>query len=237
MWSYPPHRILAPTDFGQASSHAIRLAGRLARTFDSSLTVLHADSLEAPPYFTTEQVRVVERQRRRARSDAVRHLSRFAVPLAGLEPEVRITDGPAAISIIDATLEHDLVVMGTHGRRGAARWWAGSVAERVVRESKVPVLVVRAHPAGDSVFKRITVLAGTGAFDGPARRYAKGLASTFEGELSRETARTLERATLDEATLVVVARRSSERTSLFTSASADALVRNCRRPILFVPGI
>jgi nucleotide-binding universal stress UspA family protein len=40
----------------------------------------------------------------------------------------------------------DLVVMGTHGRSGTSRLFMGSVAERAVRESRIPVLTVRAHP-------------------------------------------------------------------------------------------
>ena len=238
MWTYPPHRILVAVDFGEASAHAVRLAGQIAATFDSKLLVVHAESFEAPPYFTMEQVRAVERQHRGARAEAQRHLERFAKKLTDRELEARIADGVPGAAVIEAARDQDLIVMGTHGRRGPARWWAGSVAERVVRESKVPVLVVRSQPApGGAVFKRITVVAGRGAFDGPARRYARGLATAFDGEVSRESARSLKAATLEDATLVVVARPSSAAAVGYSLSAADDMVRNCQRPILFVPTV
>jgi nucleotide-binding universal stress UspA family protein len=55
--------------------------------------------------------------------------------------------GPAAAELLAAAQPGDLFVMVTHGRGGPARWFLGSVAESVVRESSVPVLLVRATPA------------------------------------------------------------------------------------------
>ncbi|HNQ98975.1 MAG TPA: universal stress protein, partial [Trueperaceae bacterium] len=52
-------------------------------------------------------------------------------------------------AIHDAEADHDLVVMGTHGRRGFNRWMFGSVAEGALRRSTKPYLVVRSQEAGD----------------------------------------------------------------------------------------
>jgi nucleotide-binding universal stress UspA family protein len=69
--------------------------------------------------------------------------------LAGVECEIFIERGNPAdvILAMEKTVEPDLVVMATHGRRGFTRLVMGSVAERVVRESITPVLTVRPLPA------------------------------------------------------------------------------------------
>ena len=59
--------------------------------------------------------------------------------------DVRV--GPIARSILDALQDGDLVVMGSHGRSGLKRWVLGSIAEEVLRHSRVPVLMVKAPGA------------------------------------------------------------------------------------------
>ena len=234
MWKYPPKRILVAVDFGDASARALRAAGDLARKLDASVTALHAESFEAPPYFTAEQVKQIERQRRAARGEAVRFLKQFADRHSGADVTPIVSDAVSGDAIVQAARDYDLVVMGTHGRSGPARWWAGSVAERVVRESAVPVMVVRAD-AGSVSFKRIVVLAGRGTFDGPARRYARGLAAAFDAEPPKEAAASIKAAALQGATLVVVAQRARGARLPFTAT--ENAVRDCRRPILFVPPV
>ncbi len=51
--------------------------------------------------------------------------------------------GSAAMAIISATREGDLVAMASHGRTGVRRWFLGSVAEEVLRQATVPVLLIR----------------------------------------------------------------------------------------------
>ena len=50
-------------------------------------------------------------------------------------------------AITEAQAEHDLVVMGTHGRRGFNRWMFGSVAEGVLRRATIPCLMIRTEPS------------------------------------------------------------------------------------------
>lgn len=70
-------------------------------------------------------------------------LDRFSSQKISLHSEITI--GFAAESIIDYTAQHDisLLVIATHGRSGVSRWVMGSVAERVLRSSNVPVIMVR----------------------------------------------------------------------------------------------
>jgi nucleotide-binding universal stress UspA family protein len=237
MWTYPPRRLLVAVDFGEASAHALRVAGALARTYGATVTAVHSETFEAPPYFTSEQTHAIERQRRAARQEAVKYLTRTSQQLAGVAVEPVISDAPPAEAILDAARDHDLVLMGTHGRRGPARWWAGSVAERVAREAPMPVMVVRAA-SGDPthLFKSIAVIARGGTFDGPARRYAKGLATTFEGEYAQESATTLSEDAMWQASLVVFARPEGTASPLVAGAVERAL-RACRRPVLLVPPV
>jgi nucleotide-binding universal stress UspA family protein len=229
MWAYPPRRILVAVDFGEPSSAAVRLAGELARQFDAKLTAVHAESFEAPPYFTLEQVRTIERQRRSARREAGRYLEQHATKLAGMAVVPVVADGPAASGILAAARGQDLIVMGTHGRRGPSRWWAGSVAERVVREARAPVLVVRTAGASlAGVFKRI-VVAGEAATHEAASRYARGLAERYGGTAEPGAAP-------EEGTLVVLGQPGATGPLLF-SGETERLLRTCRRPLLFVPPI
>lgn len=96
--------------------------------------------------------------------EAHQHLARVAEPLrtGGARVETKVLAGDAAERILLYTLEKSpaLVVMATHGRSGIQRWTRGSVAERVLRECRAPVLL--ANPSGldaprDLRFKRILV--------------------------------------------------------------------------------
>lgn len=235
MWSYPPHRILVPVDFGEASGRALRVARLIADAHGASIAALHAEVLEAPAYFTRSQVRALERQREAARGEAARFLASFAARHQKGEVEAIVVEGSPAASIALAGRKADLVVMGTHGRRGPARWWAGSVAERVVRDADVPVMVVRTGTVSTAaLFKQIVVVESSDVFDGAARRYARGLAETFEGTASPDPVSPLDTAALQNATLLVFAKAPARTFTAFV-AGAEHLLRTCRRPALFVP--
>jgi nucleotide-binding universal stress UspA family protein len=64
----------------------------------------------------------------------------------GAKAAWQVKKGPVAQTLVDYATEHavDLIVIATHGRSGVSRWVWGSVADRVLRASCVPVLMVRA---------------------------------------------------------------------------------------------
>jgi len=80
------------------------------------------------------------------------YLTRVAAKLnnAGISAQTVIAEGNAADSILEYIDNNDidLVIMSTHGRSGLARWAFGSVADRVVKYSHVPVLVISPHAFG-----------------------------------------------------------------------------------------
>lgn len=223
MWSYPPRSILAAVDFGDAAASALGVAGVLARAFGAELTAVHAESFEAPPYFTREQLDAIEKQRNAARREAAGYLARHAQAHAGQPVKPTVVEAPPADAILHAARGRDLIVMGTHGRRGAARWWAGSVAERVASSASVPVLVVRAGTAASTdLFRKIVVVAPAGSPSEAALKYANSLGTRFGGEVAGEFASCA--AGPRDLTLVVLGQRN------YPTAP-------CRHPLLFVPSI
>jgi nucleotide-binding universal stress UspA family protein len=155
-------QIICPVDFSESSVRALACAAAIARWYDAQLTVLHV-----VPTFESMQVRgdIVEPIHLvtpMPREQVLDEMSRF-LNLATLSPRANAlaeTGDPQA-TIIDQALSTraDLIVMGTHGRRGFKRLVLGSVAEAVLREAPCPVLTVPPHaPAGVSdtvTFKRV----------------------------------------------------------------------------------
>jgi nucleotide-binding universal stress UspA family protein len=236
MWKCPPSTILVPVDFGDASAAAVSVGAALAARIGASLRVLHAEALETPPYFTHEQLRTIEGERKAARAQARQYLADFARKNGAADAAAEITEGAASAVIVEAARGADLVIMGTHGRRGPSRWWLGSVAESVVRESPAPVLVVHADLGGltpDAVFQRPLVVSASGV-DDEALRVAAGLGRAFGGEVADRLA-TCEAdvANARHATLMVVPRAPAHGAA--SGHTAERWLRSCTLPMLFVP--
>lgn len=147
-----PRHILAPVDFSELSALALQYADALSRCSGARITVLHASSFEAPPYFTQGQIEELRARLRAAQRQAERDLRDFVRKALGPEaalPEVRVVEGRPTETILRTAAEigADLIAMGTHGRSGWNRLMLGSVTERVLRESSIPVLTVRANAA------------------------------------------------------------------------------------------
>ena len=142
-------RILHPTDFSRASAPAFRRAVALARACRAPLVLLHVMTPPSPfidegaPPSTYIDLLLLARRSARRRLAAV--LGR--VRRTGVRVQAIFAEGLPADEILRAArrTRADLIVMGTHGRTGVSRVFMGSVAERVVRESRCPVLTVRAH--------------------------------------------------------------------------------------------
>jgi nucleotide-binding universal stress UspA family protein len=137
-----PQSVLVAVDFGEASARAVTIGGAIAERCGVPLRLLHAESIEAPPYFTLDQVEALERQRQASRAQAEHFLTRFGAAHTNHAFSPVIADGPPATAILHHAREGDLIVMGTHGRHGPKRWWLGSVAECVLRETRQALLVV-----------------------------------------------------------------------------------------------
>jgi nucleotide-binding universal stress UspA family protein len=140
-------RILVATDFGEAADVAMDYGRALARTFGSSLHLLHVmeNRFLRPSPIDPHQLTAATASRlgQRLTDDDRAALHATAVLLT--------SDSPAEEIVKYAqTHDIDLIVMGTHGRTAMARVLVGSVAEKVVRMAPCPVLTVR-HPEHDFV--------------------------------------------------------------------------------------
>jgi nucleotide-binding universal stress UspA family protein len=133
--------ILVPTDFGEPAQAGLDMALSLASSADAKLTLFHAFTFLVPIYSEAAWVpsAELERDARQALDDALSKAKKI-YPRA----EGALGSGDPATEILRAAtkLGVDLVVIGTHGRRGLSRVLLGSVAEKVVRLSSVPVLTV-----------------------------------------------------------------------------------------------
>jgi nucleotide-binding universal stress UspA family protein len=145
-------KILVPTDFSDLATAALREAGQLAAKEGAELIALYADTFEPPVEFTSREIKDVvqsiEVSRKRAHEELERCIGQN-VPHDVKAQAVVVEDLPVPAIIGYATRNDvDLIVMGTHGRSGIQRLLLGSVAERVVAESPVPVKTIRREAVG-----------------------------------------------------------------------------------------
>lgn len=143
--------ILVPHDFSASANHATAIARDEARAHGGQLVLLHVIDL---PYQLGPDAVIVPPDtgapisiKQYAIQSAEAHLQDIADRLAkdGVTARGIVVLGVPVDEINRAAEDHraDLIVMGTHGRTGFRHFVAGSVAERVVRSSKVPVLTIR----------------------------------------------------------------------------------------------
>lgn len=137
-------RILVPVDFSDCSLDALEYAIVVAQQAKASLMLLHV--LEPVSYgldFTLSHIRTRDSEVStwtKRLEELVSSHQHSHVPV-----ESRLRGGLPADSILDSaqTLPCDLIIMGTHGRRGISHALSGSVAEAVLRKALCPVLTVR----------------------------------------------------------------------------------------------
>jgi nucleotide-binding universal stress UspA family protein len=144
--------VLCPTDFSEFSRRAIEHAVAIARWNEAKLTLLHVYPFLLPrggdaPYFPSGLPLDAA-----TRARLLRDLETAAEPAraAGLAPELLLIEGDPSEEILRQARMRpaDLIVMGTHGRRGFERWMLGSVADRVVHKAECAVLTVPRPPEG-----------------------------------------------------------------------------------------
>lgn len=141
-------QILVPVDFSPCAQRALEVATSTARDFGASLLLLYVVDLQLEPYPGIPFLPVADLAAERIES-AEHYLDELLAGLpAGLVATREVRCGVPALEIVDAAKARrvDLIVMGTGGRTGLGRLMLGSVAERVVRTSRVPVLTVHAEP-------------------------------------------------------------------------------------------
>jgi nucleotide-binding universal stress UspA family protein len=133
-------KILFATDFSESSQAAFGYATSLARDADARLLIAHVE--EPPVSYASGEMIVIHSDH--PNPELRRMLEKIAP--GGLRYEHHLAIGNPADEIIRIAEENgvDLIVVGTHGRKGLTRLLAGSVAELVLRRARCPVLAVKA---------------------------------------------------------------------------------------------
>ncbi|MFW5972706.1 MAG: universal stress protein [Bacteroidota bacterium] len=149
----PMRRVLVPIDFSEYGALALNAADRFV-VDDAEIIILHAVEdfvppgvygLEYPSYHQiSADAEASAREEMRRMADSILSTTR--------RTDIDIARGYAPSAIVDyaTAREVDAIVMSTHGRTGIERMLLGSVAERVLRTSDLPVLIVRSFPQKDS---------------------------------------------------------------------------------------
>jgi nucleotide-binding universal stress UspA family protein len=145
----PIRSILVPHDFSETAQHALDFALDLAAALGAKVNLVFAYDVLAYGFPEAPAMAIDTTQiERAARTELESLASRARRPGVAIEWVVR--KGPAWSEINAAAKDTgaDLIVIGTHGRRGVARALLGSVAEKVVRTAPCPVLTVHGAAKG-----------------------------------------------------------------------------------------
>lgn len=136
-------QILIPTDGSPESEAAVAHAVELANRYDATLHALSVADVSHFHGLDADTSVIVEGFEEEARA-AVDHVA-DAGAAAGVTVKTTVGQGSVSETILEYVTENDidLVVVGTRGHHGLERYLIGSVAERLVRRSPVPVLTVR----------------------------------------------------------------------------------------------
>lgn len=154
-----PYIVVTGTDYSEQGTRALRAAYELAKKHaPAELHVVHASLLAAapvgyavPPFggVPASPVRDLDEQQRALTQhldETLSKLPEFAHAGVSVMAHVLLDAPMFALTRLAGELDADVIVVGSHGRHGIARWLLGSVAEAVVRQATCPVLVIPPLP-------------------------------------------------------------------------------------------
>jgi len=179
--------ILCPVDFFAASDAAVRYATALAGTYGAGIHLMHV--VNVVPVSAYEYAADITQIMKSMEAGAEDEMVKLAatVQKAGINVKYQIRTGDVYEEIkqsIEDVKPH-MVVMGTHGRRGAERWFMGSTTEKLLRHSPVPLITINAagEKAGGPHFRRILVTTDFSEGTSDALAYAFSVAQENESQI------------------------------------------------------
>jgi nucleotide-binding universal stress UspA family protein len=178
--------VLCAIDYSVHSRRALEYAAAVAALYGAKVTALHAASagaaLAAVPGGGAAAASLAGAFDPRAARD---ELGRFVAAAVKRPVECEVVEGPAAARILERAeaLGVDLLVLGTHGRSGWDRMLLGSVADKVLRRSPCPVLIVPPEAAPDPQFCRVLCATDFSPAAGRALAQALSIVERADGRL------------------------------------------------------
>lgn len=153
-------RILVPLDGSKTAESALPCARALAERLDTDVELLEViDLVEISGSASADKVVLLNNVRASRRPDE--YLTQIAKSFPRVRTHCRVEQGTPAAVIIDAAAadKETLIIMASHGRSGIRRWLLGSVAEKVLRGTSNPLLLIRAseQAPAESTLRSIVV--------------------------------------------------------------------------------
>jgi nucleotide-binding universal stress UspA family protein len=186
-------RVLVPLDGSERAERVLSQVARLLRREAAELILVR--SVFTPPSLARIDTAALEAEHRHE-AEAYLEMVRGRLAERGILARSQVPHGPAETAILETARRENvsLIAMSTHGRSGLSRWALGSVAERVVRSSKVPVLLLHSFrpdakgqmtPMGDGLlpFRRLLVPLDGSDEAREALGAAEAFAQLFEAEI------------------------------------------------------
>lgn len=142
------NKIMIALDGSESAEAALEPSLELARRFGAGLMLVRATVLSPAMWDDDPAIHTFEELRQAERAECERYLSGVATACSAVTVETLVVDDIAGLLECARRERFDLIVVSTRGRQGLARWWYGSVAEKLLRHSGCSVWVLH---AGDTV--------------------------------------------------------------------------------------
>lgn len=140
-------RILVPLDGSRLSEAVLPYAQNLAIALNAEIILLHVEVGPAPEFDPHTPVLAPPDEIKKLRADIKSYIKIVCSKLEkeGARATYLLREGPVAETILEAAeiMQVDLIAMSTHGHTGVLRLLLGSAAERVVHQSRIPVMLIR----------------------------------------------------------------------------------------------
>lgn len=158
--------ILVPLDGSHFAEMALPYARVLSEKFNSRLTL--ASVVETPiilgdEFVATANLQAAARETALAETNTYLMSKRGEMRQLGYDADFKLVEGRlVAEQLVELaiTIGADVIVMSTHGRSGLGRWLLGSVADKVLRQADIPVLLIRVQPEQEPLTWRLDELVG-----------------------------------------------------------------------------
>src|SRR2546422_7934804 len=136
------NKILCPVDFFPASDAAVSYAVGLGANYDATIHLLHVITPILPNEYAIDTVEIMKSMEKSTAEEMKKLVARVKEAGVTIHTEIRTGDVYDEIKQAIEVVKPELVVMGTHGRRGVERWFMGSTTEKLMRHSPVPMLTI-----------------------------------------------------------------------------------------------